>query len=105
MKRLFAAVFALIATGISAAEESQAAGFANNAGGWTIITTRTHYCGSRDMRDGYAFGANGAGYTRLCWLMQNDKVLAVLETGENLIWSIHSFEELAAEPEVNNNKL
>jgi len=104
MKRLIAALFALIATGIAAAEESQAAGFPNNAGGWTIITNRNQYCGSRDMYDGYAYGANGAGYTKLCWLARNDKVLAVLETGENLIWSIYSFENLAAEPEVNNNQ-
>lgn len=105
MKRLIAALIALFTAGISAADESQAAGFPNNAGGWTVITTRTDYCGARDMRDGYAFGTGGAGYTRLCWLARNDKVLAVLETGENLIWSIHSFEELVAEPEINNNKL
>lgn len=102
MKRLIAALLALIATGIAAAEESEAAGFPNNAGGWTIITTRTEYCGARDMRDGYAFGTGGANYTRLCWLVQGDKVLAVLETGENLMWSIRAFEMLSAEPEVNN---
>jgi len=48
MKRLTAVVLSLI-TCYSFAEE--AAGFQNNAGGWTVITTRDHYCGVMGMHD------------------------------------------------------
>jgi hypothetical protein len=53
------------------------------------------------MRDGYAFGTNGKGYLRFCWLLQNDKVMVVFDNGQTAVWSVHSFEYLAAEPEIN----
>ncbi len=100
MKRLIAALFVLATAANSSAQELQVAGFENNVGGWTIITNRTQNCGYRGMYDGYAYGEGGANYTQLCWLIRGDKVLAVLETGEPLFWSIRSFETLEVEPDV-----
>jgi hypothetical protein len=105
MKRLIAALFAVLAVGIAAAQEPQAAGFQNNAGGWTIITPRDQYCGGMNMSDGYAFGKDGAMYTRFCWVQRGNAILALLENNETRTWPVASFEMLAAEPEVNNNKL
>jgi hypothetical protein len=100
MKHLIAALFVLTTAAISTAQELQVAGFKNNVDGWTIITNRNERCGSRDMYDGYAYGAGGANLTQLCWLIRGDKVLAVLETGEPLLWSVRSFETLEFEPDV-----
>jgi hypothetical protein len=86
---------------LALADEPQVAGFPNNAGGWTVVTNRQDYCAEKNMRDGYAYGAGGKGYTKLCWLLQNDKVMVVFENGQNMIWSVHSFEYLEAEPEIN----
>jgi hypothetical protein len=98
MKYLIALMFPLIAI---ADDMPQAAGFANNAGGWTIVTNRQEYCAEKNMRDGYAFGTNGKGYLRFCWLLQNDKVMVVFDNGQTAVWSVRSFEYLAAEPEIN----
>jgi len=105
MKRLITALFAVLAVGIAAADEPQAAGFQNNAGGWTIITNRDHYCSKLQMRDGYAYGKDGQQYTRFCWVQRGNAVFALLETNELRTWPAASFEMLSAEPEVNNNKL
>lgn len=87
-----------------AAAEEQAAGFENNAGGWTIIANRDQYCGSKDMRDGYAFGADSKSVTRFCWMLQGDRVMVVFEDGQNGFWSVKSFQYLEKEPEVGNNQ-
>lgn len=105
MKRLIAALFAVFAVGITAAQEQQAAGFQNNAGGWTVITSRTQYCATLNMFDGYAFATNGAMYTRFCWVQRGNAILALMEDNEMRTWPVASFEMLASEPEVNNNKL
>lgn len=101
MKRLAAVVLSVI-TCYSSAEESQAAGFQNNAGGWTVITTRDQYCGDRGMNDGYAFGKDT--YVKFCWTRRNNAILVVFETGENGMWSVDSFQILTTEPEFKNNK-
>ena len=85
-----------------AGEPSQSAGFANNAGGWTVITTRDHYCGSKDMHDGYAFGTNA--YIRFCWTRRSNAVMVVFEDGATGTWHIDSFELLDSEPEYKGNK-
>lgn len=105
MKRLIAALIALIATGIAAADESQAAGFENNAGGWTIITNRDQYCSKLQMRDGYAFGKDGKDYERFCWVQRGNAILALPSSNEMITWPVSVFEMLAEEPEINNNKL
>lgn len=102
MKSLAAFVLSLI-TFNSFAEQPEAAGFQNNVNGWTIIVNRDHYCGARGMRDGYAFGDNL--FIRFCWIQRGKAILAVLENGETRAWPVDSFEFLAAEPEINNNKL
>jgi hypothetical protein len=104
MRRLIAAVIASLAFGFAAAEESQAAGFANNAGGWTVITNRTQYCAALNMFDGYAFAKDGAHYTRFCYVQRANAILALLENNETRTWPVASFEVLATEPEINNNK-
>lgn len=81
---------------------NEAAGFQNNAGGWTVITTRDQYCGTRGMNDGYAFGTEA--YVRFCWTRRSNAILAVFETGDNRTWPAASFELLATEPEFKNNK-
>jgi len=81
---------------------NEAAGFQNNAGGWTVITTRDQYCGARGMNDGYAFGTES--YIRFCWVRRANAILAVFETGDNRTWPAASFELLAIEPEFKNNK-
>jgi len=99
MKKL-AVILSLISC-YSFAEE--AAGFQNNSGGWTVITTRDQYCGSKDMNDGYAFGINS--YARFCWTRRSSSILSVFETGETGVWHIDSFTLLPVEPEYNGNKL
>jgi len=101
MKKLVAVVLSLI-TCYSFAQESQAAGFKNNAGGWTVITTRDQYCGSRGMNDGYAFGTES--YVRFCWTRRSNAILVVFEDGKNGTWSVDSFELLPSEPEYKSNK-
>lgn len=98
MKYLIALLFPVLAI----AEEHQAAGFQNNAGGWTVITTRDQYCGARNMNDGYAFGKDS--YVRFCWTRKNNAISVVFESGENGIWSVDSFELLSTEPEFKGNK-
>lgn len=105
MKRLITVLIASLAVGFAAAEESQAAGFPNNAGGWTIITNRTQYCAALNMFDGYAFAKDGAQYTRFCYVQRGNAILALLDNNEISTWPLASFELLAHEPEVNNNKL
>jgi hypothetical protein len=100
MKHLIAALFVLATAANATAQELQVAGFENNFGGWTIITNRDERCGSRGMNDGYAYGAGGAHLTQLCWVIQGEKVLAVLETGEPFLWSVRAFETLEAEPDI-----
>jgi len=100
MKRL-AAVVLLLITCYSFAD-SQAAGFQNNAGGWTVITTRDQYCGSRDMHDGYAFGTST--YVRFCWTRRSNAILAVFEDGEIRSWHVDSFSLLPSEPEYKVNQ-
>jgi hypothetical protein len=99
MKKL-AVVLSLISC-YSFAQE--AAGFQNNAGGWTVITTRDQYCGARGMNDGYAFGTES--YLRFCWTRRNNAILVVFETGENKTWHVDSFHLLDVEPEYKGNKL
>ena len=99
MKKL-AVVLSLISC-YSFAQE--AAGFKNNAGGWTVITTRNQYCGARGMNDGYAFGTES--YVRFCWTRRNNAILVVFETGENKTWHVDSFQLLDVEPEYKGNKL
>jgi hypothetical protein len=101
MKKLVAIVLSLISC-YSFAEESQAAGFKNNAGGWTVITTRDHYCAGLGMNDGYAFGTDS--YVRFCWIRRGNAILVVFENGENRTWPAESFELLPSEPEYKNNK-
>lgn len=96
MKRL-AAVVLLLITCYSFADDSQAAGFQNNAGGWTVITTRDQYCGSRDMHDGYAFGTSS--YVRFCWTRRSNAILVVFDGGEIRSWHVDSFTLLPSEPE------
>lgn len=98
MKKL-AVVLSLISC-YSFAEE--AAGFQNNAGGWTVITTRSQYCGDRGMNDGYAFGTDA--YIRFCWLQKNNAILVVFENGETRAWPAASFELLSSEPEFKGNR-
>jgi len=100
MKKLAAFILSLV-TCYSFAEE--AAGFQNNAGGWTVITSRAHYCGSMNMNDGYAFGNDS--HTRFCWIKRSNAILVVFESGENGMWPVESFEVLAVEPEYKSNKL
>lgn len=88
---------------VVAAEESHAAGFQNNAGGMTIITDRSFYCGSRGMYDGYAFAADGR-TARFCWITKNNAIMAVYEDGDIRTYHPDSFKLLAEEPEVNFNK-
>lgn len=95
MKKL-AVVLSLI-TCYSFAEESQAAGFKNNAGGWTVITTRDERCAGLGMNDGYAFGTES--HVRFCWTRRGNAILAVLENGENRTWPVESFQMLPSEPE------
>lgn len=91
---------------IAAAQEApEAAGFENNAGGWTIIANRDQYCGSKDMRDGYAYGADSKSVTRFCWVLQGDRVMVVFEDGQSGFWSVKSFQYLEKEPEIGNNQL
>jgi hypothetical protein len=101
MKQL-AAVVLLLITCYSFADDSQAAGFQNNAGGWTVITTRDHYCGSKNMHDGYAFGISD--YVRFCWTRRSNAILVVFETGETGTWHADSFGVLNSEPEYKGNK-
>lgn len=101
MKCLVALLLPLIAV---AEEYPQAAGFENNAGGWTIIANRDQYCRSRDMRDGYAFGADKKTVVRFCWMLQGERVMVVFEDGNSGFWSLKSFEYLEKEPEVGNNQ-
>lgn len=101
MKCLVALLLPLIAV---AEEYPQAAGFENNAGGWTIIANRDQYCRSKDMRDGYAFGADKKTVVRFCWMLQGERVMVVFEDGNSGFWSIKSFEYLEKEPEVGNNQ-
>lgn len=98
MKKL-AVVLSLISC-YSFAEE--AAGFPNNAGGWTVITTRDQYCGARGMNDGYAFSADT--YHRFCWTRRNNAILVVFESGESGTWHIDSFKLLTEEPEYRGKK-
>jgi hypothetical protein len=99
MKRIAVVVLSLI-TCYSFAEE--AAGFQNNAGGWTVITTRDHYCGVMGMNDGYAFGTES--YVRFCWTRRGNAILVVFESGENRTWPAESFQLLPTEPEYKSNK-
>lgn len=99
MKKL-AVVLSLISC-YSFAQE--AAGFKNNAGGWTVITTRDQYCGARGMFDGYAFGTES--YVKFCWTRRNNAILVVFETGENKTWHVDSFQLLDVEPDYKGNKL
>jgi hypothetical protein len=101
MKKLAAVVLSVI-TCYSFAEDSQAAGFRNNAGGWTVITTRDQYCSGMGMNDGYAFGTDS--YVKFCWTRRGNAILVVLENGENRTWPVDSFELLPSEPEYKNNK-
>jgi hypothetical protein len=101
MKWVAAIVLALSSLTVSA-EEIQAAGFQNNMGGWTVIVSRTQYCGSLSMYDGYAFG--GGQYIRFCWIKRNNAILALLDNNETRVWPIESFEMLATEPDTNLNK-
>lgn len=98
MKYLIALLFPVLAV----AQDHQAAGFQNNAGGWTVITTRDQYCGARGMNDGYAFGKDT--YVRFCWTRRSNAILVVFETGENGAWPAESFELLPTEPEFKGNK-
>lgn len=98
MKKL-AIVLSLISC-YSFAEE--AAGFENNAGGWTVITTRTLYCGDRGMNDGYAFGKDS--HIRFCWVKRNNAILVVFEDGTNRVWPSESFKLLTEEPEYRGSK-
>ena len=100
MKKLAAVILSLV-TCYSFAKE--AAGFQNNAGGWTVITTRDNYCASMNMSDGYAFG--GDVYVRFCWIKRNNAILTVFESGENGIWPVEAFEVLDVEPLFKNNQL
>ena len=101
MKRL-AAIVLLLITCYSFADESKAAGFKNNAGGWTVITDRNQYCSTLNMNDGYAFGTDS--YVRFCWLQRGNAILVVFETGENRAFPAASFEILTSEPEYKNSK-
>jgi hypothetical protein len=101
MKKLVAVVLLLI-TCYSFADDSQAAGFQNNAGGWTVITTRDQYCSVMDMHDGYAFGTES--YVRFCWTRRGNAILVVFESGENRTWPAESFQLLPTEPEYKSNK-
>lgn len=101
---ILAAAIAAISSTVSA-EEAHAAAFANNAGGLTVITDRTHYCGAKGMFDGYAFGSEKGQFNRFCWLIKGEAVLAVYETGDIRTYHIKSFELLDVEPEVGNNQL
>lgn len=101
MKFLVALMLPLIAI---ADEYPEAAGFQNNAGGWTVIANRDQYCKSKDMRDGYAFGADSKTVVRFCWMLQGERVMVVFEDGQTGFWSIKSFEYLSKEPEVGNNQ-
>ena len=98
MKKL-AFVLSLISC-YSFAEE--AAGFENNAGGWTVITTRDHYCSKLGMNDGYAFGTDS--YIKFCWTQRSNAILVVFENGENRTWPVESFKLLPVEPEYKSNK-
>jgi hypothetical protein len=104
MRHLILAAIIAAVSSIASAEEAHAAGFANNAGGMTIITDRTHYCGSKGMYDGYAFGSEKGQFTRFCWVAKNDAILAVYESGDLRTYHIKSFELIDVEPEVNNNQ-
>lgn len=86
-----------------AAEDNLVAGFVNNAGGMTIVTTRTHYCGRRGMFDGYAFSKDGASM-RMCWISKGDMILAQFEDGDVYRYPPQIFEPLEVEPEVNFNQ-
>lgn len=98
MKKL-AVVLSLISS-YSFAEE--AAGFQNNAGGWTVITIRDQYCGAKGMNDGYAFGADS--YARFCWTRRSNAILVVFESGESGTWHVDSFKLLTEEPEYRGKK-
>ena len=98
MKKL-AVVLSLISC-YSFAQE--AAGFENNAGGWTVITTRDQYCAPIGLNDGYAFGKEA--YIRFCWTRRGNAILAVFENGENRTWPAASFQLLDVEPEFSGNK-
>jgi hypothetical protein len=100
--KYLAAIVLLVTTCYSFAEDSKAAGFQNNAGGWTVITTRDQYCGDRNMNDGYAFGKES--YIRFCWTRRSNAILVVFETGETGTWHVDSFELLSTEPEYKANK-
>lgn len=102
MKTLLVAAVLAVAVPV-AAEESEAAGFVNNAGGMTIITTRTHYCGARGMSDGYAFAKNGHSM-RMCWIHKDGMIIAQFEDGTVYRYPPQVFEMLDEEPEVNFNK-
>jgi len=98
MKKL-AVVLSLISC-YSFAQE--AAGFRNNVGGWTVITTRDQYCGARGMNDGYAFSDEI--YLRFCWTQRNNAIFMVFETGDTRVFPANSFELLTEEPEFKGNK-
>jgi len=100
--KYLAAVVLLLITCYSFADDSQAAGFENNAGGWTVITTRDHYCSAKDMHDGYAFGISS--YMRFCWTRRSNAILVVFESGETGTWHVDSFSLLKDEPEYKGNK-
>lgn len=103
MRKRAIAVLAAALAAPTLAQEFHAAGFANNAGGWTIVTDRDQYCGARHMRDGYAFAENGH-TVRFCWVLHNGAVFAAFEDGTTQAWPPSVFEGLAAEPEINNNQ-
>ena len=105
MRHLLVGFVAALCVNVQAEElpEIHAAGFKNNAGGMTIITDRSFYCGNRGMYDGYAFGSNGQ-YARFCWVEKSGGIMAVYEDGEIRAYSVKSFELLEKEPEVKFNQ-
>lgn len=103
MRQLIIAATIAAISSTAAAEEAHAAGFKNNAGGMTIITDRSFYCGSRSMYDGYAFAADGR-TARFCWLAKGDAIMAVYEDGDVRTYHVKSFELLDKEPEVKFNQ-
>lgn len=100
--KFLAAVFLAFLPSFVMAEGSEAAGFQNNMGGWTVITSREQYCGALSMYDGYAFGSGH--YVRFCWVKKGNAILALLENNDTSIWPIVAFEVLEKEPEIDMNK-
>lgn len=101
-KTILAVVLAALAVP-ALSQQSEAAGFRNNAGGMTIITTRNQYCGDHGMSDGYAFAATGHS-VRMCWISKAGMILAQYEDGTVYKYPPEVFEMLDEEPEVNFNK-